>query len=209
MAAYRGRHDFTPARQRPILLELDLTEVPVDPTPDDPVARLRNRGRPQLRPILRTLHEAGEDRNVVGLIAKVGGALPWATMQELRRGVRTFASQGKPTVAWAEAFGEVSDMASYVLATAFEEVWLQPGGNIGILGVGVEATFLRGALDRLGIEPELEQRHEYKNAADIFMRTEFTPAHRESLARLAESVFTEPLRTSPPAEGWNPTRFAG
>src|SRR5215216_3896305 len=59
-----------------------------------------------------------------------------------------------------------------------------------MLGVGVETTFLRGALDRLGIEPKLEQRHEYKNAANIFERTEFTPAHRESLTRLAESVFT-------------------
>ena len=86
-----------PLRQRPILLELDLTEVPVDPTPDDPVARLRNRGRPQLRPILRTLHEAGEDRNVVGLIAKVGGALPWATMQELRRGGHSHRKANRPS----------------------------------------------------------------------------------------------------------------
>ena len=183
-----------PFRRRPILLELDLTEVPVDPTPDDPVARVRTRGRPQLRAILRTLHEAGEDRHIVGLVGKVGGALPWATMQELRHGVRAFASHGKPTVAWAEAFGEVSDMAGYVLATAFDEVWLQPGGNIGMLGVGVETTFLRGALDRLGIEPQLEQRHEYKNAVDALTRTEFTPAHRESLTRLAESVFTEAVQ---------------
>jgi protease IV len=173
-----------PLRRRPVLLELDLTEVPVEPTPDDPVARLRTRGRPQLRAILRTLDEAGADPHVVGLVAKVGGALPWATMQELRRGIRAFSSHSKPTVAWAETFGEVSDLASYVLATAFDEVWLQPGGNIGILGVGVETTFLRGALDRLGIEPEYEQRHEYKNAVNIFERTEFTPAHRESLARL-------------------------
>ena len=64
----------------------------------------------------------------MGLVAKVGGALPWATMQELRRGIRAFSSHSKPTVAWAETFGEVSDLASYVLATAFDEVWLQPGG---------------------------------------------------------------------------------
>jgi protease IV len=182
-------------RRSTVLLELDLTEKPVDPASDDPVARLRARGRPQLRAILRALHEAGEDRQVAGLIAKVGGALPWATMQELRRGVQAFSSHGKPTVAWAEAFGEgSSDMAAYVLATAFDEVWLQPSGGIGMLGVGVETTFLRGALDRLGVEPQLEQRHEYKNAADTLTHTEFTPAHRESLTRLAESVFTEAVQ---------------
>lgn len=181
-----------PGRRPSLLLELDLNDPPVSPDLDDPVARLRSRGRPQLRPILRALHEAAADPHVRGLIAKVGGALPWAAMQELRLGVRAFAASGKPTLAWSESFGEgAGEMAAYVLATAFDEIWLQPGGGIGMLGVGVETTFLRGALDKLGIEPQLEQRHEFKNAADTVMRTEFTAAHRLALDRLAESVFTE------------------
>ena len=81
--------------------------------------------------------------------------------------------------------------AAYVLATGFGEIWLQPGGSLGLLGVGVEVTFLRGVLDRLGIEPELEQRYEYKNAADQVLRTEFSDAHREAVDHLAESVFTD------------------
>ena len=145
-----------------------------------------------LRPTLRALHEAGEDPRVVGLLVKVGRTLPWATMQELRIGVRAFAASGKPTVAWAETFGEESGgLSSYVLATAFDEIWLQPGGGLGMLGVGVQTTFLRGALDKLGVEPQLEQRYEYKNAADRVMRSEFTPAHRESLERLTGSIFDE------------------
>ena len=128
-----------------MLLELDLTEVPVTPDPDDPLDRLRNRGRRQLRPTLRALYEAGEDSRVVGLVCKVGGALPWATMQELRLGVEAFARSGKPTVAWAESFDPgQGNLAAYALASAFGEIWLQPGGGIGPLGVGVETTFLRG-----------------------------------------------------------------
>jgi protease-4 len=181
-----------PGHRPSLLLEMDLTELPAEVDSDDPLARLRARGRPQLRSILRALHEAAADRHVVGLIAKVGGALPWATMQELRLGVCAFAASGKPTFAWAESFGEGSgDMAAYVLATGFDTIWLQPGGGLGLLGVGVETTFVRGALDRLGIEPQLEQRYEFKNAADRYMRTELTEAHRIALDRLAESVFTE------------------
>ena len=82
-------------------------------------------------------------------------------------------------------------MAAYVLATGFQQIWLQPGGGLGLLGVGVETTFVRGAFDKLGIEPQLEQRYEFKNAADRLMRTEFTEAHRVALDRLAESVFDE------------------
>ena len=181
-----------PGHRLPLLLELDLTEPPVTPDADDPLARWRARGRHQLRPTLRALHEAAADRRVMGLIAKVGGTLPWATVQELRLGVQAFTASGKPAVAWAESFAETSgDMAAYVLASAFDEIWLQPGGGLGLLGVGVEATFVRGALDHLGIEPQIEQRHEFKNAADQVMRTEFSEAHRTALDRLAESVFTE------------------
>ena len=73
------------AVRRPrVLLELDLTEMPVEQEPNDPLARLRGRGRHGLRTTLRALHEAAGDPRVVGLIAKVGGALPWAGMQELR-----------------------------------------------------------------------------------------------------------------------------
>ncbi|MFZ0159244.1 MAG: signal peptide peptidase SppA [Kineosporiaceae bacterium] len=181
-----------PGHRPSLLLELDLTESPAAPPADDRLARLRARGGHQLPPTLRALHEAAADRHVVGLIAKVGAALPWATMQELRLGVRAFAASGKPTLAWAESFGEGSgDMAAYVLATGFDEIWLQPSGGLGLLGVAVETTFVRGVLDHLGIEPQIEQRYEYKNAADRIMRTEFTEAHRTALDRLAESVFSE------------------
>jgi protease-4 len=196
MAAFPGRRPQT-------LLELDLTEPLVAPEADDPIARLRARSRRLLRPTLRALHEAADDRHVVGLIAKVGGMWPWATMQELRRGIQTFAASGKPTLAWVETFGELGSrgMAAYVLATAFGELWLQPGGEVGLLGVGIETTFVRGTLDRLGIEPQFEQRYEYKNAADVLMRKEFTAAHREALERLAESVFSDAVDTIAEARG--------
>jgi protease IV len=190
--AYGEVMHVLPGRAAPILLELDLTALPVDPPPGDRLARLRSRGQHQLRPTLRALHEAARDRRVSGLIAKVGGELPWAGMQEIRRAVTAFAGAGKPTLAWAESFGEgAGDTAAYVLATAFDEIWVQPGGMLGLLGVGVETTFVRGALDRLGIEPQIEQRYEYKNAADRIMRTGFTEPHRIALDRLAESVFSE------------------
>jgi protease IV len=196
MAAFPGRRPQT-------LLELDLTEPLLAPEADDPIARLRARSRRLLRPTLRALHEAADDRHVVGLIAKVGGMWPWGTMQELRRGVQTFAASGKPTLAWVETFGELGSrgMSAYVLATAFGELWLQPGGEIGLLGVGIETTFVRGTLDRLGIEPQFEQRYEYKNAADVLMRKEFTAAHREALERLAESVFGDAVETIADARG--------
>ena len=180
-----------PGHRTPLLLELDLTQPLAHPDADDPLARLRTRTQRQLRPTLRALHEAGADCRVVGLVAKVGGMLPWAMMQELRQGVVAFAGSGKPTVAWAETFGEVAGTAGYVLATAFDEIWLQPGGGVGLIGVGSETTFLGGTFAKLGVQPEFEQRHEYKNAVDTFTRTSFTEPHREAMEQLTGSVFAE------------------
>jgi len=93
-----------PGGRSSLLLELDLTEPPAPPDPDDRLAQLRARGHQQLRPTLRAQHEAASDRLVAGLIAKVGAALPWPVMQELHLGMRDFAAGGKATLSWAESF---------------------------------------------------------------------------------------------------------
>src|SRR4051812_23602293 len=174
-----------------LLLELDLTAAPVEAEPDDLVGKLRSRHRPRMRAVLRALHEAGDDGRVGGLVVKVGGGLPWATAQELRAGLQAFARSGKPAVAWAETIGGEAGngTADYLLATGCPEIWLQPSGELGLLGVAAETTFLRGALDKLGVEPQLDKRYEYKNAADRVMRTEFSPEHREAVDRIVESTW--------------------
>jgi protease IV len=190
-------------KSAPVLLELDLTQPMVEVEPDDPIAKLRSRGKPRLRAVLRTLHEAGDDPRVVGLIARVGGSsMPLATAQEIRTAVRAFARSGKPTVAWAETLGESSTgTVAYYLATGFGEIWLQQSGELGLIGVMSEVTFLRGALDKLGIDPQLDKRYEYKNAADRIMRKEFTDEHREAVDRLTESAWDDVVSTIADARG--------
>jgi protease-4 len=185
-----------------LLLELDLTSAPLEAEPDDLVAKLRTRHRPRLRAVMRTLHEAGGDARVRGLVVKVGGGLPWAVAQELRAGLQAFAASGKPAVAWAETFGESGNgSADYLLASGCSEIWLQPSGEVGLIGVAAETTFLRGMLDKIGIEPQLGQRYEYKSAADRIQRTEFTPAHREAMDRAVESVWDGAVEAIAAARG--------
>ena len=79
----------------------------------------------------------------------------------------------------------------YYVATFCDEVWLQPSGDVCLTGVAAEVPFLRGALDKAGITPQLAQRHEYKNAANVFTHRGFTAAHREATGRLVESVMDQ------------------
>lgn len=202
-------HDHLPRpwHRPPIILELDLTQPLVDPHPDEPLGPLLNRGRRQLRPTVKALHEAAEDPRVVALLAKVGGPLSWATVDELRHGLQAFLDARKPTIAWAEAFpdGAIGTQA-YALASGFGEIWLQPGGGLGLLGVSIETTFFRGAFDKLGMEPQFGQRYEYKNAADRFMRTEFTEPHRESIEAVASSVYADAVAMIAAGRSMTPER---
>jgi protease-4 len=188
---------------KPILLELDLTQPLIDVEPEDPIAKFRTRGKPRLRPILRTLHEAGNDHRVAGLVARIGSAgQALAQVQELRDAVTAFRASGKPTVAWAETFGEAAPATiPYLLATAFDEIWLQPSGDVNLIGLSAEVQFLRGLLDKLGVEPQMGQRYEYKNAADRLLRSEMTDAHREAIGRLTESSWEQVVQGVAEARG--------
>jgi protease IV len=179
-----------------LILELDLTEPLVTDVPHDPVSAVLARRKTPLPAVLDGLRRAARDPKVQALVVKLGGArptLPLATAQELRDAVRTLREADKLTVAWAETFGEADrGSVAYYLASAFEEVWLQPSGDVCLNGVAVEVPFLRGALDKVGVTPEVAQRHEYKNAANTFTERGFTDAHREATERLVASA-TEQL----------------
>ena len=176
-----------------ILLELDLTGAIVEDIGSHPVERLMNRRRMALRTLVSRLAVAAEDPNVVGLLAKLGAtSISLAQAQELSDAVARFRAKGKEAIAWAETFGELGrGTTAYVVATGFGELWLQPSGSVGLMGAAAAGTFVRGALDRAQVEPLFSQRHEYKNAADTFLRTEFSQAHREATERLAESAYEQ------------------
>ncbi|TLP51946.1 S49 family peptidase [Microbispora triticiradicis] len=177
-------------RTGPLVLELDLTEGLSEGPPADPVTALLSMRKPRLAEVLSGLRRARKDPRVAALIVKIGGnPLGLGTVQELREAVVKLRAAGKPTVAFAETFGEFgAGTVPYYLASAFERVYLQPSGDVGLTGVALEQRFLRDALARAGVEYQLGQRHEYKTAANMFTQNHMTDAHRESATRIAESV---------------------
>jgi protease-4 len=183
------------ARQRnaPLILELDLTDGLLETRPSDPVQALMSRHQPTVTDVLSGLKAARDDERVKALIVKVGGrAIGLGIVQELREAVRRLGEAGKPTYAWAETFGEFSaGNLPYYLATAFETIYMQPSGDLGLTGVSLERVFLRGSLDKLGIEMEVGARHEFKSAAEQLTETGFTPPNREATRRMAESVIEQ------------------
>ena len=176
-----------PAR---IILTLDLRDEVPEMQHADPLSALGLPQGPTLIETVMALERAGLDPRVQGLIARVDDAGPGlAQTQELRAALARFRDQGKFAYVHADSFGEFGPgMLGYYLATAFEEIHLQPLGALGLTGILIETPLLRELLDELGVEPLVDKRGAYKHAADTFTDAELSPAHRESLESLAASV---------------------
>jgi len=178
------------------VLEVNLERGISEDMPDDPIGAMMLKDTPVLKDLVDALEKAADDDRVVGLVANVGAApIGMAQIQELRDAVMAFRAKKKPAVAFAETFGEVGPGGSaYYLATAFDEIWLQPSGDIGLTGLILESPFIRGTLDKLGIKPRMDHRREYKNAMNVFTDKKYDPYYREAMEKLMDSVFSQVVK---------------
>jgi len=197
-------------RTAPLILELDLTEGLAETRPADPIAALTARNRAVLPDVLDGLRRAKDDARVTTLLARLGGKpIGLAAVQELRGAIAEFAAAGKTTIAWADSFGEFSaSNVQYYLATAFDQIWLQPSGDLGLTGIAVERLFLRGVLDRLGAEFQVAKRQEFKSAAEQLTETGFSEPARQATERLTASVTEQLVQAIADRRGLSPDKVS-
>ncbi len=158
------------------------------------LAALLGGGGMNVLEVIETLEKAATDDHVDGVIVYVdGGGFGMARVQEVRDAITRFREKsGKWVVAFAETFGELGPgNQGYYLATACDEIWLQPSGGLGLTGLTSEAMFVRGALDLVGVQPRGDHRKEYKNALNMFTERRFTDAHREAAQTLIDDMFEQ------------------
>lgn len=164
-----------------------------------------------MREFVDALDAASNDDRVQGLVVRLGSnGITIAQAQELRDAVAAFSGSGKFTLAFSESFGGIgSGTVAYYLASAFDSIWVQPSGVVGLTGLALEAPFIKGALDKLGIKAKVEQRQEYKAAAEMFTHEQFSEPARVSLQRLVDSWFAQIVGGIAVARGLDPDAVRG
>lgn len=147
--------------------------------------------RPTLRDTVARLKHAQGDRRVAAVVIepRVGAGM-WGQLQEVRAAVADLRASGKPVVAYLES-GSAGD---YYLASAASRVLLMPGGQLDVTGTATHELFFRGALDKLGVTPDLLHIGDYKTYSNTFTETAMTPAHREMNAALNRDAYDELVR---------------
>src|SRR5690606_26207755 len=100
-----------------------------------------------------------------------------ASLRELGEAIDELRAAGKQVV----AFGERFTQAQYLLAAHADEVYLDPEGEVLLLGLSGYRQFYReGLQDKLGIDMHLFKVGEYKSAAEPFVRDDASPEAKEA-----------------------------
>jgi protease-4 len=141
-----------------------ITESPVDePFPffDLPTASLRD--------LTRRMTKAAKDPAVKAVVLLAEDAHPGsAQVEELRQSMATLQKAGKPVYVHSDSL----DMADYVLFSGASRISVVPTADLWVTGIYGEQPYLRGLLDKLGVQPDFLTCGDYKSAAEIFMRSE-------------------------------------
>jgi protease IV len=180
------------AKQLPdsIVLTADLTGGLRDGPDTDPMSRLLLGETATLRDFVDAVDRAADDPRVKALYIELGDdSLGLAKTQQVRDTIAAFRAKGKFAVAFADTFGEGGPgTRPYYLATACDDIWLQPLGQVGLTGLRSETPFLRGFLDMLGIKADFEHREEFKTAMNGLTETAMTGPQREEVDALLSSI---------------------
>jgi protease-4 len=141
-----------------------------------------------LRSLIERLHKARDDKDIKAVLITLGEPeIGLAQAQEVRAALSELKKAGKRSFVYADSY----DTATYVLATGATDICLLEGGEILIPGVGGEAMFAKGLLDKIGVKADYVQIGEYKGADEQYTRTGASEELRGEMNKLMDALYDQ------------------
>lgn len=146
----------------------------------------------QARRVVRALAAAASDSAIDGLYLSGQGLSPgrstgFATLKEVRDAIVAFRASGKPVKAWLN-FGGTRE---YYLASAADEVVLDPFGALLVPGLATQPVFYAGTFEKLGIGVQVTRVGKYKSAVEPYTRRDMSPESRTQTQKLIDDLWTD------------------
>lgn len=160
----------------------ELAETPVNMPPlfgSEPPMSLKG--------LLERFKEARTDKNVVAVLIDLqDAALGLGQLEEIHEALRKFAAVDKPVFMHADSLRTVT----YAAATGASHISVVPTGDVWLIGLYGETPYLRGALDKLGCTPDIEQCGDFKTASEPLMRKEPSEPSKQMTKWLLDGLYT-------------------
>jgi protease-4 len=166
-----------------VSLEGDFPEVaPVEL----PLPFLEQQSPVTVRDYWSSLRYAATDKRIKAIVIRPRGLTAgWAKIEELRAGLANFKSSGKPVYAMLEGSGA----HEYYVASVADRIYASPDDVLDVKGFRVEAMYLKGTLDKIGVNFEGDHIGRYKDAFDMFTRKDMSPETREVFNGVLDQLY--------------------
>ena len=168
---------------------LDLDGVVAERAIDDPLSFFGVDDAMQtygLDDITSSIKKAAKEDKIKGIYLTIGAlAASPATLEEIRDALVGFKETGKFVVAYADNYSQ----GGYYVASAADEVLLNPRGAITWLGMSSQFVSYKGLLDKLGVEMQVFKVGTYKSAVEPFVLDKMSDANREQVKAFTSSIW--------------------
>lgn len=173
-------------------LVLDLASAITDAPPviDFRALGTNNTATLQLRTITRSLQAAAEDDRIAGVFIKgdvppAGFGPGYAILKEVRAALEEFKASGKPV----RGYLTYATTKDYYLASAADDLAIDPYGLIIMPGLSSQPIFFTGALEKYGIGVQVTRVGKYKSFIEPFTRKDMSPENREQMQKLLNDLW--------------------
>ncbi len=164
-------------------------DLPEQPGPDDRLSDYFGGATSSVIDIDSSLRKAARDEAILGVIVKIDDlGIGMGKVQEIRDAISRFRSESdKRVFAWAESLGT----KEYYLASACTAIYMPPEGLVFFNGLAFNVTFLKGTLDKLGVQAEFARIGRYKSAVEPMTREGMSEDYRQVMEELATDLFAQ------------------
>ena len=172
------------------IMMLDLNGSLVERTSDNIFKELFDKENSTygLDDILASIKKAKENDDIKGIYIQATSLnANFASLQEIRDALDDFKKSGKFIVAYSDNYTQ----GMFYLSSVANKVLLNPKGAIEWRGLASQPLFLKGLLEKLGIEMQVFRVGTYKAAVETFSATEMSPANREQVTAYITSIWNE------------------
>lgn len=143
-----------------------------------------------LNDLLKNIAKAKDDPNIRGIYLNCENIMAGiSTTDEIRGALIAFKESGKFVI----SYGNYYTQPAYYLATAADQVFLNPEGGMLFKGLHAQLLFLKGTLEKLDVQVQVIRHGKFKSAAEPFFLDRMSPENRRQITEVITSVWDRML----------------
>jgi protease-4 len=183
--ASKDAKDKKNAPAKPVI-PVFVFDGPLTESPADEELPLFGPQPSSLKSMLERMGKAAGDPNVKAVVVlSERGGVGLGQIEEVRKSIANLRAAGKEVYSHADSV----NMVEYVMLSNVTRLSATPTSDLWLGGIHAEQPYLRGLLDKLGVEPDYMTNGAYKSAAELFMRTGPSKEADEMMNWLLDGIY--------------------